>query len=104
MIFKNIHSRCPELNINVKIDNKTIEQANTTEFLGILIDKKLNWHAHTTHVSNIISKCNGIIKKSVIFTTSFTFHPLQHVGLPISYVRSHASSGLTQIIPIGIRF
>ncbi len=63
MIFKNKYSRCPELNINVKIDDKSIEQVNTTKFLGILIENKFNWHDHTTHVSNIISKYNGIIRK-----------------------------------------
>ncbi len=58
-----LYKRCPELNINVKIDDKPIEQVNTSKFLGFLIDNKLNWHAHTTHVFNIISKYNGIIRK-----------------------------------------
>jgi hypothetical protein len=48
MIFKNKYSKLPDIKVNIKIDGKDIEQVNTTKFLGILIDDKLTWHAHTT--------------------------------------------------------
>ena len=34
----------------IEIDNKYIEQVDTTKFLGILIDNNLTWKAHTSHV------------------------------------------------------
>ena len=41
-----------------------MSQVKTTKFLGVLIDDNLSWKTHdTTHVCNIISKCNGIIRK-----------------------------------------
>ena len=63
MIFKNKHSNKPDLNFKIEIDNKNIENVNVTKFLGVLIDNNLSWKAHTTHVTKIVSKYNGIIRK-----------------------------------------
>lgn len=63
MIFKSKYNRNTDINFRIIIDNKQLDQVNTTKFLGILIDDKLSWNAHTTHVCSIISKYNGIIRK-----------------------------------------
>lgn len=63
MIFKNKHSNKPNLNFNILIDNSAITKVHTTKFLGLLIDDNLSWKSHTCHVSKIISKYNGIIRK-----------------------------------------
>lgn len=63
MIFKNKHSSVPVKNIQLKIDDKLIDQVHSTKFLGILIDDDLSWNSHTSHVIKIVSKYNGIIRK-----------------------------------------
>jgi len=63
MIFKNKHSNKPGININIKIDNKEINKVTTTKFLGVLIDNNMDWKSHNSHVTKIISKYNGIIRK-----------------------------------------
>ena len=43
------------------IDGKTLERVESTKFLGIMIDSKLNWSNHINHVTLKISKGLGII-------------------------------------------
>ena len=38
--------------------NKTLEQVQKIKYLGIIIDSKLNFRDHITHIS---SKCNKLI-------------------------------------------
>ena len=64
MIFKNKYSPTTSKHrVNISIDNNQLSQVKTTKFLGVLIDDNLSWKTHTTHVCNIISKYNGIIRK-----------------------------------------
>ena len=63
MIFKNKHSNKPDLNYKIEIDDENIEKGEITKFLGVLIDNNLSWKAHTMHISKIVSKYNGIIRK-----------------------------------------
>ena len=60
----------------IEIDNKYIEQVDTTKFLGILIDNNLTWKAHTSHITKIVSKYNGIIRKVCPFLNSESLHTL----------------------------
>ena len=48
---------------NISIENVPIEYVNTFNFLGILIDKDLNWKSHTEYVASKISKVIGILNK-----------------------------------------
>ena len=63
MIFKIRHSNKPDLNFKIEIDDKNIEKVDVTKFLGILIDENLAWKSHTSHISKIVSKYNGMIRK-----------------------------------------
>jgi hypothetical protein len=49
--------RRPELNVNIKIDNKEIPWSKSVKYLGIILDNKLNY---TEHVNSISQK--AIIK------------------------------------------
>ena len=60
MIFKNKHNNKPDLHFRIEIDDKQVE---VTKFLGILIYNNLSWKAHTNHITKIVSKYNGIIRK-----------------------------------------
>ena len=43
--------------IYISINNKMLEQIQTIEYLGIIIDSKLNFREHIIHIS---SKCNKL--------------------------------------------
>ena len=63
MIFKNKFSNKKHPDIKIKIDETEITQVHTTKFLGLLIDDDLSWTSHTQHISKIVSKYNGVIRK-----------------------------------------
>jgi hypothetical protein len=76
IIFKNKHSNKPNINLNIEIDGTTLQQVNTTKFLGLLIDSNLSWNSHTQHISKIISKLNGVIRKVRTFLPQESLHTL----------------------------
>ena len=45
------------------IDSTEIELVNTFNFLGLEIDSKLSWSAHTTKIQNKISRAMGVINR-----------------------------------------
>ena len=48
----------------VVIDNKELIKVESAKYLGVIIDRKLNWIDHITYVKNKISKCIGIMYKA----------------------------------------
>ena len=76
MIFKNKHNNNPTPDFKLQIDNNYIEKVDTTKFLGVLIDSNLTWKAHTSHISKIVSKYNGIIRKIRQFLNIESLHTL----------------------------
>ena len=63
LIFKNKFSNKKDINIEIKIDDTKLTQVNTTKFLGLLIDHNLSWISHAQHITKIVSKYNGIIRR-----------------------------------------
>ena len=76
MIFKNKHNNKPDLHFRIEIDDKHIEKVEVTKFLGVLIDNNLSWKAHTNHITKIVSKYNGIIRKVRPFLNKESLHTL----------------------------
>ena len=62
MVFTNKKKRLDELNI--MIDGIKIEEVRKTKFLGVIIDNKLSWKDHVTHVANKVSRGLGMIIKA----------------------------------------
>ena len=62
MMFTNEKKRLDELNI--MIDGSKIEEVRKTKFLVVIIDKKLSWKDHVTHVANKISRGLEMIIKA----------------------------------------
>ena len=57
----------------MKKNNKNIEQAKSTTFLGIIIDECLTWKDHIAQVAKKnISRASGIIAKIRHFVTRNT--------------------------------
>ena len=48
----------------VVIDNKELIKVESAKYLGVIIDRKLNWIDHITYVKNKIAKGIGIMYKS----------------------------------------
>ena len=47
---KNLHQ------IQVKIDEEPLEKCDSYKYLGVFIDKELNWKPHIEYISTKISK------------------------------------------------
>ena len=60
----------------MKIDDKRIKYVKVTKFLGVLIDNNLIWKAHTSHITNIVSKYNGIIRKVRPYLNQDSLHTI----------------------------
>ena len=62
MIFSRKRNTSQSLNIRIK-DNP-IEIVNSTKFLGVYIDDKLNWNIPIDYICKKLSKCIGILCKA----------------------------------------
>ena len=60
MHFQTTHLN-PEFQYNVKIDDLSLEQKDSTRFLGIIIDKNLSWNQHLSSIYSQIAKGIGIL-------------------------------------------
>ena len=49
---------------HISIDGQRIEEVRHTKFLGVILDNKLNWHAHCEYICGKMSKGIGIIIKA----------------------------------------
>ena len=49
--------------VNVVMQQNTIDRVNSPKFLGLIIDDKLKWHEHIQHVKQKISRLVGILYK-----------------------------------------
>ena len=59
MVFTN---RKRQAEISININNHTIKEINECKFLGVMLDNKLSWKSHITHISNKISKSVAILR------------------------------------------
>ena len=66
----------PAIDINLKINDETIPRVNSTNFLGLIIDHKLNWDPHINHVSKKVSMAIGILNKVKSFLPTHTLFTL----------------------------
>ena len=65
MIFKNKHNNKAYLHFKIEIDNKHIDNKHI-----------YSWKAHTNHITTIVSKYNGIIRKVRPFLNKDSLHTL----------------------------
>ena len=47
MVFGKENNNSSEI---IKFNNHTIERVSTAKFLGVIVDEKLNWSFHVSHV------------------------------------------------------
>ena len=50
--------------LNIKIDNESIDEIEKTKFLGVIIDNKMNWKEHIAYIAGKLSRGIGMIIKA----------------------------------------
>ena len=70
----------------VSIDGSPLEKCDEYKYLGVIIDKNLNWKSHIEYVSTKISKACGILSKLRHFLSSQVLIEVYH-ALIHSYLR-----------------
>ena len=64
MLFNTERMQQPVIvDITLESNDEEIPRVNSTNFLGLIIDNKLNWDQHINHVSKKVSKAIGILNK-----------------------------------------
>jgi hypothetical protein len=94
-----------EQNINLRLSNENITRVNSTKFLGMIIDDKLNWQDHISHTKNKMSsglyalnKSKHVLGKNHLKTLYHSLiHPYLSYGL---LLWGSASKSLTKKIEV----
>ena len=60
-VYKNTNE---EVNLSIKLDDTIIKEQSKIKYLGVFIDKNLNWSHHINHLTFIISRNIGVISRS----------------------------------------
>ena len=64
MLFsKKRQKKTKEKKFKININKYSIKQVSEMEYLGVILDNKLNWHSHIQYVCTKLSKAAGIIFK-----------------------------------------
>ena len=74
---------------NIKINEHNIDCVINFNFLGIVIDKNLNWKGHVNHIAGKIGRANGILSSLKHFLPQKTLVNIYH-----ALVGSHLNYGL----------
>ena len=82
MVFGKKNNNSSEI---IKFNNHTIERMSTAKFLGVIVDEKLNWSFHVSHVCKKLSKSISIIKKVKNILNSDTLKTLYN-SLILPYI------------------
>ncbi|CAF3893110.1 unnamed protein product [Rotaria sp. Silwood1] len=80
--------------VSVKIDNVTIQPTNSTRYLGIIIDKTLNWRSHIHHIESKIAGRISLLR----FLNKASYEPNDKIMLNI--FKSTARTILIYVYPI----
>ena len=63
MVFQSSKSRDAYNWLDLKINNKAIKRVDTFNFLGLTLNKQLNWNDHINSVANKIPSTVGVLNK-----------------------------------------
>ena len=102
VIFRPVRKKPPR-NINLEINSDSIEELESTKYLGVILDQNLNWKKHISHVSTKLSKYVGLLYKLRHFVPKSTLSSLYN-----AFIMPHINYGLidwssatkTSLVPI----
>ena len=64
MFFTNCYNKyLDSSNLCLRLEGIGLENVHSIKFLGVTIDDKLSWRSNINHVSNIIARNSGVIKR-----------------------------------------
>ena len=63
IFFHSIHKSLDHEEISIKFNGVKLNPTDFVKYLGIFIDKHLNWNVQIVHLSNKLSQVNGILSK-----------------------------------------
>ena len=62
-IFHSAHKNIDHDTFNIKLNNISIENVKSFNFLGITLNENLNWNQHTSQISLKLSRNIGLLGK-----------------------------------------
>ena len=65
--------------MQIKINNTLVEEKQSTKYLGIFIDNKLNWKTQIQHVQSKLPRGIGVLTKVRYFVDEMCLQKLYHV-------------------------
>ena len=80
--MNNIPLKLPDL----KFNNIILKRVTELKFLGVMIDKNLNWQSHIKLVENKVSKNVGVLFKGILHLIRHTYQYDSHL-----YIYKYAS-------------
>ena len=89
--FMMIHRRREEIKLQLKINGTTLEQTDQIKYLGVVIDKKLNWKPHIINCTAKLGKCLWAITKLRPYT-NIAILKLVYYSLAYPYLQYCISS------------
>ena len=84
MLFNNNNTRL-NTNLQLKINGEIIDKVESTKFLGLHIDDKLNWKQHIDYVQNKLSKTASIMYRMRYILNENTLRTL-YTSLYLPYI------------------
>ena len=66
------------------MNNCCLKKTDSLKYLGVIIDHRLNWSQHITHVKNKVSKGIGIMHRARSYLTKSSLRKLS-----FSYIYSY---------------
>lgn len=76
MIVTNKNKRITE--IDIKINNTTIERTDCYKYLGLWIDKQLTWNTHTDRIRKKLNPLVGALRKVAEYLPTSTLQSIYH--------------------------
>ena len=71
-------ARIKDYDLCIAIDGSTLNRSSNIKYLGVIIDHKLTWCEHISHVKKKVSKGIGILYKARQFLDKKSLHNLYY--------------------------
>ena len=84
IVFKS-RSKKLKKELDIKLNNKTLERVKQTKFLGVIVDEHLTWKDHIDYVTLKIIRMCGILRRIRFFLNQSTLKLLHYSLIYLTY-------------------